>query len=242
MKNNKKNIGTWITTFNHHTLDVIAHSGFNWLCIDMEHSDISDKELNLLIAMAKKNKITPYVRLASKTEENFKKALDFGAAGLIVPMVETKKDVDDIIKFSHYAPIGKRSFGLYSHNNFGLKKNYLKTKNYKPKIILQIESKKAIDNLDTILSSKHIYGTLIGRYDLSLTLNSPGNFSNKSFQNHLSKYLKICKKKKIKTGIHIADFEISNINSEIKNYDIVAIGADFIFLKKMCELLIRKIK
>ena len=69
----KKKIGTWITSFNQHTLEVISNSGFSWICIDLEHSDISDKETNILISLAKKNKIKPYVRVASKSEENFKK-------------------------------------------------------------------------------------------------------------------------------------------------------------------------
>ena len=122
----KKKIGTWITSFNQHTLEIISNSGFDWICIDLEHSDISNKETNILISLAKKNKIKPYVRVASKSEENFKKALDGGAVGIIVPMVETKRDVDEIIKFSYFSPVGKRSFGLYSHNTYGIKKNYLK--------------------------------------------------------------------------------------------------------------------
>ena len=238
----KKKIGTWITSFNQHTLEIISNSGFDWICIDLEHSDISNKESNILISLAKKNKIKPYVRVASKSEENFKKALDGGAVGIIVPMVETKGDVDEIIKFSYFSPIGKRSFGLYSHNTYGIKKNYLKINSYKPEIILQIESEKGINNLESILSNKFISGTLIGRYDLSLTLNEPGNFKSKKFNNCLKKYFSICKQKKIKTGIHVADFSLENIQSEIKNYDLVAVGTDFIFVKKMCDLLFKKIK
>ena len=238
----KNKIGTWITSFNQHTLEIISNSGFNWICIDLEHSDISEKETNLLISIAKKNNIKPYVRIPSKSEENFKKALDAGAIGIIVPMVESKEDVDDIIRFSHYAPFGKRSFGLYSHNLYGIKKNYLKVKDYKPEIILQIESLKGINNLESILSNKFIFGTLIGRYDLSLTLNDPGNFKSKKFNSCIKKYFSVSKKKKIKTGIHIADFNLKNIKSEISKYDFVAIGTDFIFLKKMCDLLFKKIK
>ena len=238
----KKKIGTWITTFNQHTLEIISHTGFDWICIDLEHSDISNKETNILISLAKKNKIKPYVRIASKLEENFKKALDGGAMGIIVPMVETKKDVDEIIKFSYFSPVGKRSFGLYSHNTYGFKKNYLEINSYKPEIILQIESEKGINNLESILSNKFISGTLIGRYDLSLTLNQPGNFKSKKFNDCLKKYFSICKQKKIKTGIHIADFSLDYIQSEIKNYDLVAVGTDFIFVKKMCDLLFKKIK
>ena len=148
----KKKIGTWITSFNQHTLEVISNSGFSWICIDLEHSDISDKETNILISLAKKNKIKPYVRVASKSEENFKKALDGGATGIIVPMVEAKEDVDDIINFSYYSPIGKRSFGLYSHNLYGIDKNHLKIQRYKPEIILQIESLKGINNLEIVLA------------------------------------------------------------------------------------------
>ena len=238
----KKKIGTWITSFNQHTLEVISNSGFSWICIDLEHSDISDKETNILISLAKKNKIKPYVRVASKSEENFKKALDGGAVGIIVPMVETKEDVDDIINFSYYSPIGKRSFGLYSHNVYGIAKDHLKIKKYKPEIILQIESLKGINNLNGILSNKFITGTLIGRYDLSLTLNKPGDFKSKEFKSCIKKYLSICKKKKIKSGIHLAEFDLKNINAEIKEYDLIAVGTDFIFLKKMCDLLFKNIK
>ena len=238
----RKKIGTWITSFNQHTLEVISNSGFSWICIDLEHSDISDKEANILISLAKKNKIKPYVRVASKSEENFKKALDGGAVGIIVPMVESKEDVDDIINFSYYSPNGKRSFGLYSHNLYGIDKDHLRIKKYNPEIILQIESLKGINNLESILSNKLISGSLIGRYDLSLTLNEPGNFKSKKFNRCIKKYFSICKKKKVKSGIHLAEFDLKNIKSEIKNYDFIAIGTDFIFLKKMCDLLFKNIK
>ena len=71
-----------------------------------------------------------------------------GAVGIIVPMVETKEDVDDIIDFSYYSPNGKRSFGLYSHNLYSIDKDHLKIKKYNPEIILQIESLKGINNLE----------------------------------------------------------------------------------------------
>ena len=46
----------------------------------------------------------------------------------------------------------------------------------------------------------------------------------------------------MKSGIHLAEFDLKNIKSEIKNYDLIAIGTDFIFLKKMCDLLFKNIK
>ena len=156
--------------------------------------------------------------------------------------MESKEDVDDIINFSYYSPNGKRSFGLYSHNLYGIDKDHLRIKKYNPEIILQIESLKGINNLESILSNKLISGSLIGRYDLSLTLNEPGNFKSQKFKRCIKKYFSICKKKKVKSGIHLAEFDLKNIKSEIKNYDLIAIGTDFIFLKKMCDLLFKNIK
>ena len=86
--------------------------GFEWLCIDTEHSTITFDQMSILIQAIKNGKSKPFVRVGSNDKLHIKKALDAGAQGIIVPMVETVNDAKNAINSSFYYPNGQRGVGL----------------------------------------------------------------------------------------------------------------------------------
>ncbi len=243
MKKNSKNIGTWITTFNPSATHLMSSLGFKWLCIDMEHSSITFDQMTTLITVIENNRVLPYVRVGSNDKLQIKKALDAGAKGIIVPMINTVKDAKYAIESTFYYPRGKRGVGLSRAQNFGNNfQRYVINDSRKIKLILQIESIEAINNLEKILDLKYISGTLIGPYDLSSSLGVIGKLDDSKVKKAIDKYEKISRKKKISMGIHIAQPDFNKIKrSFAKRYKFVAAGTDMIFLSNSCKNFLKKL-
>ena len=178
----KYKIGTWIITNSPASVDVISKSGFDFVCIDLEHSSISYEELNSLLIILDKNKVESFVRVSSNNQTEIKKVLDLGAKGIIVPMINNQSDAIRAVSYTYYPKRGQRGIGLSRAQEYGYNfKNYLKTAN-KIKLIFQIETIQAIQNLEKILKVKGFNGTMIGPYDLSSSLGKLGkSISIKAF-------------------------------------------------------------
>ena len=239
----KIKIGSWITTYNPSAVHLMSLLGFKWLCIDMEHSTISFDQMEQLIAAIKNNDSVPFVRVGANDQLHIKKALDAGAQGIIVPMVNTVKEAKNAINCTFYPPVGKRGVGLSRSSNFGYDfETYVKGESKKIQLILQIENIEGINNLDKILDLKNISGTLLGPYDLSASLGVIGKLENSLVKSAIKKYEEISKRKKIPTGIHIAYPDINKIKLAFKKkYKFIASGTDMIFLGNSCKEFLKKI-
>ena len=124
---NKSSIGAWILTYNPAATDVISKSGFDWVCIDLEHSSLNFTELSVLLNVLEKNKTESFVRVSSNDKTQIKKALDLGAKGIIVPMVNNAVEAKKAVDCSYYPPFGSRGLGFARAQGFGFDlNNYLK--------------------------------------------------------------------------------------------------------------------
>ena len=235
--NKKIKIGSWITTFNPSAVHLMSSLGFKWLCIDMEHSTITFDQMSVLISTIENNESIPFVRVGSNDKLHVKKALDAGAKGIIVPMVNTVKDAKKAIDSTYYYPKGKRGVGLSRATNFGYNfEKYVKIGSKKIQLILQIESIEAVNNIGKILDLKNISGTLLGPYDLSSSLGVIGKLESSLVKNAIRKYEEISKKKRVPMGIHIGQPNLNKIKLVYKKkYKFIAAGTDMIFLGNSCK-------
>ena len=169
-------IGSWITLAHISIVEVMADAGFDWLCIDIEHSIIDYNDVQLLILAIQSKNIKAFVRVGSNDKLIIKRVLDAGADGIIVPMINTKSEAIKAIEAVKYPPIGKRGVGLARAQKYGF--GFDEYKDHianEIKLIVQIEHVDAINNLEEILSLEHIDGSFIGPYDLSGSVGKPGN-------------------------------------------------------------------
>ena len=116
------------------------------------------------------------------------RAMDAGAYGLIIPNIESKEQLQDVVKFANYPPKGKRGVGYCPANNYGnnfeVHRNYKKSNHH-----CNDRVQKGLENIDKIITCEGFNGILIGPYDLSASLNITGKFSNKKFKSAIKKYL-----------------------------------------------------
>lgn len=242
-KKNKFKLGTWITSFNPSALEIISELKFDWICVDMEHSTINFEQLSILTSIIQKSKIEAWVRVGNNELLQIKKSLDLGVDGIIIPMIKSEEEAKNAVKFSRYPPVGIRSYGYCKANKYGINFNQYLKKNKNLKVILQIEHVTAIENLEKILSVKNIDGTFIGPYDLSGSINQPGNLNSKKMKKLINIYEKISIRKKKPMGFHQVKINFNELNLKIKKgYKYICIGTDLEFLGSAYRNTMKKFK
>ena len=230
-------IGSWITLNHPSIAEIMADAGFDWLCVDMEHSVTDYFEAQQLIVAIQSKGIKAYVRVGENNTRIIKRVLDAGADGIIVPMVNSEEDAIKVVNAVRYPPEGKRGVGLARAQGYGFAfDEYVETVNQKIKVIAQIEHIDAINNLAEILKVGGIDGTIIGPYDLSGSLGIPGCFENPKMKQALNKYEVISKKLNKPMGYHIVQPDYKQVLKKINDgYSFIAFGVDILFLGTKCR-------
>ncbi len=190
---------------------MFATAGFDFFVIDMEHSPFTLETVQDMVWAARASGITPIVRVPTRYgHHNLSRPLDCGAEGLLVPQVETAQEVEHIIRATKYHPLGDRGLALRrTHSNFAAVKpeEFLRMANEQTMIILQIESKEAIDHLEELITIPGVDACLIGPNDLSQSLGMPGNVNHPYVQEYIEKFVEKCLKYGVPCGIHLMNPE-----------------------------------
>jgi 2-keto-3-deoxy-L-rhamnonate aldolase RhmA len=170
-------IGSLVSTSSTEVAEALSLCGFEWLFLDVEHSvlDLASAQ-HILQAVAPQS--YGVIRLPDNSAEHFKKALDTGCDGIVVPMINSVSDAERAVSFAKYTPLGKRSIGLARAQGYGLNFNeYLKSANNKIALILQIEHKDAVAHVEEIVAVPGVDAIFIGPYDLSASMGLLGQTS-----------------------------------------------------------------
>src|SRR5947207_6243453 len=174
LKRGEPALGAWLSLPSVPLARIMARLGFDWLVVDMEHSAQNPALMADMIAIiADAGTSAPMVRIPANGVEWFKWALDAGAWGVVVPMVNSREEVHRALDYSKYPPLGNRSIGgTFGPYGFGTTDwpDYAKVANDEIMVIVQIESAQALQNLDEILSVSGIDVAFIGPNDLHAQL------------------------------------------------------------------------
>lgn len=236
----KTSIGSWITIGHPSIAEIMADAGFDWLCIDLEHTVTDYFEAQQLIMAIQGKGLKAFVRVGENNARIIKRVLDAGADGIIVPFVNSAKEATKAVSSIKYPPVGTRGVGLSRAQGYGFDfDNYRDVQSKNIKLIVQIEHIDAINALDSILQVEGVDGTFIGPYDLSGSLGKPGDWNDPNVINALNTYEQIAKKYNKLMGYHVVQPDHDLVNLKIQNgYNFIAFGFDAYFLgHKIRELL-----
>lgn len=232
IRNKELTYGSWVTIPHVSVVEIMASADFDWLTIDIEHSAINIESVQLLISTIQAKGIKALVRIYANDEVIIKRVLDAGADGIIVPMIKSKEEALQMVQHTYYPPLGNRGVGLNRAQDYGIgfEKYQEKLKN-DIILIAQIEHIDAINNLEEILSVEEIDGTIIGPYDLSASMNKPGQYDLPEVKEAIAKYDKICDKLNKPKGAHViqSDHSFTKAKKEL-GYTFLAFSLDFFFL------------
>lgn len=135
----KQVVGGTVSIPDPDTYCAMANSGFDFLWIEMQHSPMSYQDVAHMIRACKGAPAIPFIRVPDATEGDIQKAVDMGALGIIIPMVENLDKVKNAIKFAKYPPVGSRSQGGGQYGEMW-GKDYRQMANDNIMIVAMIES------------------------------------------------------------------------------------------------------
>ena len=137
----KPTLGSWIQIGHPDVAEIMANMGFDWLVLDNEHGPYSTETTQLLIQAMSSTDTVPIVRVPWNDMVEIKRALDIGAYGVVIPMVNSKEEALHAVRACKYPPTGLRGVGPRRASRYGLDmKEYLRQANDEILIVIQIET------------------------------------------------------------------------------------------------------
>ncbi|MGN0373391.1 MAG: HpcH/HpaI aldolase/citrate lyase family protein [Enterocloster sp.] len=171
LANHETLFGTHILNDDLVTSHLIALCGFDYIWIDMEHTELDKHAVNNLLISCRAEGSTSlkFVRVPKNDPDEVKPILDMGADGIIFPMIRTRADVDRAIASCYYPPEGVRGFSPKAAVHYGMDDTaeYIRSSGDRLWKLIQIETKEAVENLDDILGNEKVDVFIIGPMDLS---------------------------------------------------------------------------
>lgn len=228
-------IGSWMQLPYSSVAEIMGQSGYDWVAIDMEHGSVCVNQLPDLFRALELGGTLPLARIARGDSLDCKQALDAGAGGVIVPMIETAEELTAVRDACRWPPSGVRGVGFSRANLYGrFFENYHEEAQC-PLLIAMIENIRAISNLESILRVDGLDAIMIGPYDLSASMGIPGEFDNLKFQKVLTQIIGLCELHKIPCGFHLVDPSPVDLNSKIsEGFQFIAYSIDAVFLRTAC--------
>ena len=235
--NREKVFAAWTSLGHPSVTEIFTHMGVDFVGIDIEHSTISQEQSQRIIAVCQANQTLCLPRVASHNMEMIKRLLDSGADGIIVPMVSGPEEVEQLISWCKYPPIGIRSFGIARGQGYGFDFNdYARSWNKTSSLIVQIESIQGVENIEKILSFKEIDGAMLGPYDLSGSLGIPGQLEHPRVSEAVDKVIAACTRFGKACGTQIIEPDAKSINQAFAmGHTFVVLGSDIFLLWKWTE-------
>jgi 2-keto-3-deoxy-L-rhamnonate aldolase RhmA len=186
----------------------------------------------------------PMARVRENDTLAIRQVLDAGARGVIVPLINSAAEAKRAVASAKFAPQGVRGFSFCRGNNYGLDfDKYAQQANEDIAVVVMIESKEAIENIDEILAVDGVDGVFIGPYDLSGSYGIPGKTNDKIVQDGCKKVLQACTKANKSAGLHVVIPTKENIEKAIRDgFTFIAVGADIVFLNKASSEALGEIK
>jgi 4-hydroxy-2-oxoheptanedioate aldolase len=194
--------GAWLTIPSSLTAEAIAHQGYDYVCIDMQHGAIEYGDAFPMLQAISTTDATPVVRVPWNEPGIIMKVLDAGAMGIIIPMVNSAGEARAAVSACRYFPEGARSYGPV-RTTFYSGADYFQHANAEVACIPMIETKQAVERLDDILAVPGIDAVYVGPADLSITLGQPPAAGNRgAFEEARLRIAAACRERGITPGIH----------------------------------------
>jgi 4-hydroxy-2-oxoheptanedioate aldolase len=176
IKAGRLQLGLWSSLSSHVTVEVIAGAGFDWLLLDTEHSPNELPMIHSQLQATVGGTAHPVVRPPWNDPVVIKRFLDIGAQSLLIPYVQTEEEARAAVAATRYPPRGIRGVATTARaSRFGRVKDYFDRCEEELCVILQIETRQALDNLEAIAAVEGVDGLFIGPSDLAADLGHVGN-------------------------------------------------------------------
>lgn len=209
--------------------EILGDVGFDWIFVDAEHGPIEASELQLILQTIGR-RVPCLVRVPTTDSVAIQRSLDLGAAGIIVPQVNSAEQAARVVDFSRYPPAGSRGVGISRAQGYGLDFTpYVADANQRSVVIVQAENIRAVENIEQIAAVPGIDGVLIGPYDLSASMGLMGQIDHPQVVEAIDHVTKVCLGAGLKLGIF--GVTAGAVRPYIaKGYTFLVVGVDTVML------------
>ena len=229
--NNQPSIGSWIQIPHPSVAEIMGQAGYDWVAVDMEHGAIAVHQLPDLFRALELGGTLPLARLAHGHGKDCKQALDAGAGGVIVPMVESAVQLTMVRDACRWPPAGTRGVGFSCANLFGVHFDAYREEAQAPLLVAMIEHIRAVENLEEILSVEGLDAILIGPYDLSASMGLTAKFDAPEFMATMNRIRTLCSEHLIPCGVHVVMPGAEALQQRIaEGYRFIAYSIDSVLL------------
>jgi 4-hydroxy-2-oxoheptanedioate aldolase len=189
---------------------MLATAGLDFMIIDMEHGTFGWPDMSALIAVARGYGLAPVVRIPEIRRETILKPLDAGAAGILVPMVNSVEEAEEVVRLVKYPPAGIRGTALRrGHSDYRSvsAEEYLRMANEEVAILLQVETTRALERVDELARVDGVDALFIGPFDLSVDMGIPGRVWDPLIREAYSKVIAAGQRNDVAVAIQLFDVD-----------------------------------
>lgn len=227
-------IGSWLQTGAPAAAEILANAGYAWLGLDCEHTSADFSVVEGIARALHGRGAALLVRVSQRDTLEIRKCLDIGAAGVIVPLVETADQARLAVAAAKYPPSGCRGFCFGRMNEWGMNFDaYARSANDQTVVIVMIESRQGVEQIDDILAVDGVDGVFIGPYDLSGSYGVPGQLQHELVRNARDRVLRACRAAGKSAGQHIVHSSPEQIEAALAaGFTFICLDADIIMLDR----------
>jgi 4-hydroxy-2-oxoheptanedioate aldolase len=200
--------GTWVQTPSPEVVEIVGWSGWDFVILDLEHGPYGPERLPHLVRAAEVSGTTPLVRVPLSAPHDVGKALDIGAAGIVVPGVSSADDGAKSVRLTRLPPHGSRGSSPSTrqlHYSAVPFTSLTAPDAPRPLVVLQVEARLATSDLGGILGIEGLDVIFIGPYDLSTSLGLPGQFDHPRVKDAISEIVSRAAERGVAIGIWVPD-------------------------------------
>ncbi len=225
-------------------IDTLGYSGMDFCILDTEHGPLDMQSITDLVMVANGTGIDPIVRVGENNERLILRALDVGASGVQVPQINVKQDAQDVIDAAKYDPLGHRGLSIFTRaGDYFVNKgeNHTDKQNEDTMVIVHIEGKRGLDNLDEIMEVEGIDVLFLGPYDISQSLGIPGQVTDKIVANAMKEAVDKAKSAGRAVGSYAKDVEMGKWLKDL-GIQYISINTDATIYMQGCEAIVKALK
>jgi len=214
----QKVVGPFIKFTDPGLVEIFGKTGFDFVIIDTEHGPLGTETVENLVRAAELAGISAVVRVRRNDPSLISRVLDVGAEGILVPQIATKREAQNVVRAAKFAPDGERGVccyvraAAYSHEN---KFDYFTKANRESVVIVLIEGKRGLENLDQIIQVPGIDIVFIGPYDLSQSLGLPGQVDHPLVAEKMQEVVNKAQKAGLAVGTFVDNMEAATLWSRV---------------------------
>lgn len=220
-------IGAWCNLASSITTEMASTMGYDWVLVDQEHGPGDNMTLLHQMQAISIGQAASLVRITWNEMPRFKRALDIGAAGIMIPYVQSKEEAELAVASMRYSPVGLRGVATSPRaTGYGANfEQYYATANHDLTTVVQIETGEAVTNLEDIAEVDGVDVLFVGPLDLSISLKMPSKFNDPEYLAILAKVGQVAKNVGKAAGILLPDPSLTDLVQEL-GYTFVAAGTD----------------